>query len=468
MIYFFVFVGCMMISANIIAVGLKKGNSYRTMRIVRFEPLAETIYDIFIKKNSRVVGTFERALQITGQKKDRKEVYREQIVRLSVGLRIVFFCSMICALLCYFSKVKDGIIITRPDYEEGTKTVELRFDIEGEKENVDLELEIEPVKSSHEEFDKLLDDVREYLIKEVKGDNTCLDEIYLPLNLVKTYPENDKVEISWVTDEDGYIDSDGNIDGILPGESKVVKIDALISFEEYRADIPIDLRLVYHKKDTEAYIIEYLKSYVKDLSDKGVKTIELPLSVGKAKLKYHTDKEEYKLAYLFFIMTVCTAVYVSYRDRKVLKKATEIRERLKSEYPDMVKEFLLLLKVGLNVPMTFEKLAFENEGRVYEFMRISAADMKNGADIRECIRKFGARCQLDEYLRFCAYIIQNIDKGSEKIISVLQSESDKAGAIEKNSVYKAGERAGEKLVFPLIVLLTLVIFIAVYPALAVL
>ncbi len=469
MIYIFLITGCAMLSVNIIAHALVKHTPKSIGEVLRFVPLAGIIYEYFFVRNIHISKAVEMAGEITGRsgRKNKKEIRDEQIRRISAGLRIVFAGNLICAALCFFSQGEDGHVITRPDYEEGAKTIDLEFDIEGLKKDVGMELEIEPVKSSKEDFDKLLDELREYLIKTVKGDNAGLDDVYLPLDLVEEYPENDKVEISWLTDEEGYIDSQGNIEGVLPGESVIVRIDAMISYEDHRADIPIDLKLVYHEKDMEGHVKEYLKNYVKEQCDAGAETIELPQEVDGAKLDFHKDKEEYRYLCLFLVITVCAAAFAGAGERNVVRQASKIREKLRLEYPDMVKEFLLLLKAGLNVPIAFEKLAFENEGQVYEFMRSGASDMKNGADVRECIRKFGKRCQLDEYSRFCAYIVQNIDKGSEKIISVLESESEKAGSMEKNAVYKAGERAGEKMVFPLIVLLILVIFIAVYPALAV-
>ena len=68
------------------------------------------------------------------------------------------------------------------------------------------------------------------------------------------------------------------------------------------------------------------------------------------------------------------------------------------------------------------------------------------------------------YMRFSSIITQNIRKGSEGILNILEQEASQALVERKQEALKRGEVAGTKLLFPMMLMLGLVMAIIMIPA----
>ena len=91
-----------------------------------------------------------------------------------------------------------------------------------------------------------------------------------------------------------------------------------------------------------------------------------------------------------------------------------------------------------------EGLAGVTEARVYE--------------------NFGRRCQEARYRRLGNLLSQNLKKGSEGLISLLESEAEAGMEERRQQARKLGEEAGTKLLLPMMLMLILVMGILIVPA----
>lgn len=101
---------------------------------------------------------------------------------------------------------------------------------------------------------------------------------------------------------------------------------------------------------------------------------------------------------------------------------------------------------------------------VYEEVLTAYQEMTNGASEAASIEHFGKRCRQLSYLRYASIINQNMKKGTEGFIALLEAEA--ADAFEKRKEWsrQLGETAGTKLLLPMMLMFGIVISIIIMPA----
>lgn len=90
--------------------------------------------------------------------------------------------------------------------------------------------------------------------------------------------------------------------------------------------------------------------------------------------------------------------------------------------------------------------------------------MRDGMSEKKALERFGRRCRLLPYLRFSSVITQNLKKGSEGLLDILEKEAMEALEQRKERALQLGETAGTKLLFPMMLMLGLVMGIIMIPA----
>ena len=101
---------------------------------------------------------------------------------------------------------------------------------------------------------------------------------------------------------------------------------------------------------------------------------------------------------------------------------------------------------------------------VYEEMCVLLQEIKDGMSEGRAIERFGRRCRLLPYLRFCSVLTQNMKKGAKGVLAILETESMEALEQRKQRALQLGEKAGTKLLFPMMLMLGVVMGIIMMPA----
>ena len=91
-------------------------------------------------------------------------------------------------------------------------------------------------------------------------------------------------------------------------------------------------------------------------------------------------------------------------------------------------------------------------------------EMRDGVSEGQAVENFGRKCRMMPYLRFSSVITQNLKKGAEGILVLLEQEALEAMEQRRERVLQLGETAGTKLLFPMIIILGLVMGIILVPA----
>ena len=101
---------------------------------------------------------------------------------------------------------------------------------------------------------------------------------------------------------------------------------------------------------------------------------------------------------------------------------------------------------------------------MYEELCVMNQEMKEGISESQAIQHFGKRCGILPYLRFSSIMTQNIKKGSEGLITILEKESLDALEQRKEMALQLGEKASTKLLFPMMLMLGIVMAVIMVPA----
>ena len=165
-------------------------------------------------------------------------------------------------------------------------------------------------------------------------------------------------------------------------------------------------------------------------------------------------------------------IYVQ-MDQQVHRRAETRRNQLLLDYPDLMWKMTMLLGAGLTIKGTFSRIVQEyqkNRGKtariryVYEEMAYACHEMHSGIPEAEAYERFGKRCQIPEYIRLGSVLSQNLKKGSAGLTELLEKEAADSMVQRKNQAKKIGERAGTKLLLPMMLMLGIVLAILMIPA----
>jgi tight adherence protein C len=153
---------------------------------------------------------------------------------------------------------------------------------------------------------------------------------------------------------------------------------------------------------------------------------------------------------LFIFLGVITgfalAFYIQY-DIKL--KLNARRNNLKASFPEVLSKLTLLLNAGLVLREAWVKVAFSSDSLLYQEMRITSEEIRNGLSDQQAISNFAKRCALKEIKKFATIVTQNIQKGSTELTNSLKLLTIENWELKRHEIKRKSEIAGQKLLFPI-------------------
>ena len=141
------------------------------------------------------------------------------------------------------------------------------------------------------------------------------------------------------------------------------------------------------------------------------------------------------------------------------------------DYPPLLLKFTLLIQAGMTARRAFQKMAADYmrtkpaKGRfAYEAIVTACHEMDSGMSELEAYRRFGEHCDLMKYKTFSTILIQNLQKGSQRMADLLEKEALEAWDERKRKARVLGEAAATKLLVPMVMMLVVVMAIIMIPA----
>ena len=90
--------------------------------------------------------------------------------------------------------------------------------------------------------------------------------------------------------------------------------------------------------------------------------------------------------------------------------------------------------------------------------------MQGGIYEAEAYERFGVRCGLSQYKVLSVLLVQNLKKGNQNLLELLEREEAVAEDERKRSAKVRGEEASTKLLLPMVLQLIVVLMILMIPA----
>lgn len=145
---------------------------------------------------------------------------------------------------------------------------------------------------------------------------------------------------------------------------------------------------------------------------------------------------------------------------------------LLSDYPEIVSKLLLLHGAGLTIQNSFttilndykRKNTSPSEHYIYREIERTLNRIKSGAPESGSYAELGKRCRLHIYIKLGTLLEQNIRKGSSDLQNALKQEVKESFSIHQSQVLQAGEKAGTKMLLPMILILIVVMMLIIIPA----
>ena len=303
------------------------------------------------------------------------------------------------------------------------------------------------------------------------GDNPGTDHVSGKVNLCEKLQDG-LFTVEWSFVPDQCIDTQGNLleENFLDGD--VIMATATIRYQEYEVCYEFPFQVFRQPLTEEQSFEEAVSDYMQrqDLT-KGV--LVLPSELAGQKISWKSQKEPRILMFLLLGLVASSAIlYGEYAKKRKLKE--QARQEMTRDYPEIVSQLSLFLSAGMSLTQAFGRIlsgyeqkkkgSYGGKRAGYEQIGRMVHEMEDGVPKLQAIERMGERCGLSQYRRLATILSQNMKKGSAGIGAILEKEAAQAFTDRKNMAQKAGEEAGTKLLFPMMLMLVVVMVVLIVPA----
>ncbi len=403
-----------------------------------------------------------------------REYYQEKIVMVIelIGCGLLIVIAITISSLTS-NPIDENLRIERKDYGKGSYEI----DLAARTESFDygkIHLTIDERHYTEEEVNSIFDLIAEKMRTLVLQDNESLEYVYTDLYLpteVEGYP----VSIRWESGDYMLVDETGHIKRTdISDNGESVEIKMILTYNQISREYIIPI-VVYPKELTEyeqkridlEQMIEGNNEIT--LSDE---YLQLPKQMGEDFIIW---KEESSPTVMLIILLLFFSLIGIWKGLdKDLTNKKEMRDReLLLEYSEFVSKLQLLLSSGMTLRGAFERIGEEyskelREGGskkyAYEELLLCNKKMQDGLSESKCYEFFGKRCNLVNYKKLSSMLMQNLKKGNSGLVKALSMEMKVAFEERKAQALRLGEEAQTKLIFPMILMLSVVMIIIMIPA----
>lgn len=371
--------------------------------------------------------------------------------------------------------LKDGGVLVRNENGEGGYEVDLAWRLGESVGEGDVTVQMEERELSDREAAEALEAARAEVDETFLGENVSLEEIRTNVCLKSEY-QNGLVAAEWSFGSYEWVDLEGNIfSEDAPEEGAAVKASVELSCGERTQEYEFFF-LVCPKtySDTELLEKELEDALAESVADARQKEVRLPQTVDGQTVSWEQKGEHLPEKLVFFGAVAAACMPLAEKSRRQ-EREKERKRLLQTEYPKLVGKLSILLGSGMTLYAAWNRIASGYEAKrkarrgkehpLYEEMLIACREMESGAGEARAIEKFGERCGLHLYRKFCGLLTQNLKKGTRGLTELLEQEAAAAFEERKNLAKKYGEEAGTKMLLPMMMMFGIVVAVIMIPAL---
>jgi hypothetical protein len=397
---------------------------------------------------------------------------KEYVVKKLSVCSLIMVCGVVLAVVLW---IKDGMEtrivdnrIGRNAYGDGKKSVSLVAD-DGE-DRIHIPVTLSEKCYAREELIQMADEAMGRIEELILGANESFDRIAYDMHLVNSV-EGYPFTVEWHTD-DAYMDYTGKLVRDMLDEPVLMELTAVLSCGSFEMERDLAVRI--YSKAVQPGKEERLAREVSESEETSREQQDMTLPSESGSREIHWSYKRSYRGLLFLAATPVLAIVVYYgRDRDLYQQVVDREEQMRVDYPEIVSSLALLLGAGMTVPNAWNKIARdyrrrreEGGGRryAYEEMLLTIYEMESGVVQARAYERFGRRCRIPSYNKLSTMLSQNIRKGAANLPVLLKEEAADAFEERKHTARKLGEKAGTKLLVPMMMLLGITMVIIMVPA----
>ena len=354
----------------------------------------------------------------------------------------------------------------------GQGAYEETLQISTEKGTDEIQITVEEQQYSPSQIEAYLNEADSYLSrwyrKNISDKNYLKKDLDLPSSLT-----GNPTEFFWSTDAPDLLSWDGKLGEDIPKEGCQVNLRCTLSIGENE--------LIWEKQPTvfppslsEIQLLEKnIQQEAENISDETDKELLLPSVVDGTEITYQLNRK--RDGWVICILSLLLGLGIFPLTKEKEKQARDQRFRqMQRDYPDIIQKLILFLKAGLSIRKSMEKLAADYLKRkeaaligtryAYEELVKTCLEMERGIYEKDAYERLGRRCSLAEYKILSVLLVQNLKKGNQSILELLEREAVAAGEERLRRARIQGEEATTKLLLPMILQLLVVFIILMVPA----
>lgn len=440
----------------------------------RFAGWLYTRLEAMRKKTERILynSAVRENLQTLEPAGDIAKRQKEYVVKKLSVCSLIMVCGVVLAVVLW---IKDGMEtrivdnrIGRNAYGDGKKSVSLVAD-DGE-DRIHIPVTLSEKCYAQEELIQMADEAMGRIEELILGANESFDRIAYDMHLVNSV-EGYPFTVEWHTD-DAYMDYTGKLVRDMLDEPVLMELTAVLSCGSFEMERDLAVRI--YSKAVQPGKEERLAREVSESEETSREQQDMSLPSESGSREIHWSYKRSYRGLLFLAATPVLAIVVYYgRDRDLYQQVVDREEQMRVDYPEIVSSLALLLGAGMTVPNAWNKIARdyrrrreEGGGRryAYEEMLLTIYEMESGVVQARAYERFGRRCRIPSYNKLSTMLSQNIRKGAANLPVLLKEEAADAFEERKHTARKLGEKAGTKLLVPMMMLLGITMVIIMVPA----
>lgn len=412
-----------------------------------------------------ITGLYGGTMQQTEQS---VEAYYVQMISRILLIVIVTILFCVCSVVIDGCQQEETVHVVRQGYGEAGDVLTVVYEDDA-KDMQEINLEIDAVAYRPEELDEKFAQGFQYLEGVMLGENEDEKNIVCNLNLETAIPDSG-LSVTWYSDNYERIADTGKIDNLDMNEPETVWLTLELAYGERTERRDYAVQLQPSNSGTEMW--EQVKAELEETIQENIYEQEFDLPSKVQGMNIQTAVSEVHTWLVFLLLGVGGAALLAVRQRSRLQEQMKQRKQLLlQEYPYFMNQILLYTSAGTTVLGAIERMLhqYENvrktEQPLYQELLRLKNEIHTGVFQEQAYFNFGRRIGLLPYIKASSLFAQQIRKGGGGIEEQLEFEEHDAFEKRKELARKAGEEAGTKLLFPMILLMILSMVLVMYPAL---
>ena len=436
-------------------------------------PACDWIYQwVFSKREAKRHVELAKLYPSGFAKEQYKKKYMDKIAFSMMILMVANGITMALGLVeARQTPIADAYYIERNGYGQGSKSVELNANFQGESHPIVVE--IEERKYTDEELVEVMSTCNVYIEENVLGENETLSGVEYDLNFFDSIDDY-SVDVVWKCSNYNVIGMDGTVKNEEITDACDVAVTAVCSYFDHTWEHAMDVRVLPKKLNEKEHMEKQIYDAI-STQDKATQNdlyMELPSNIYGESISW--EAKHGSSIWMIGLLGIVAVVLLFMKDAEDVRHQLKHREQLLMiDYPVFVHKYVLLLGAGMTAQAAWMRMVSDYERTrrrggpmkyVYEEMIVTANEMKQGITQTVAFENFGHRCGLSGYLKFCSILIQSMKTGAKGMGRMLTDAADEATLMRKENAKRLGEEAGTKLLIPMVILLAVVMLILVVPA----